>query len=483
MVDSGNLLAPGRFVNSAERYQRQVKARLLLEASVALGVDAMTVGDADFAFGKEFLVNEAARSKAPYLAANLVDATTGAPLFPSGKLVTLGNLKVGIIGVVPEALEVEGVTSLPPIPAAKEAARALQAQGAELIVALANGTFATLEQLGREVPGVEIIVSAGTRQMLEQPRVAGNALILEAGARGKHVGMLEVTRMAGASGWDTSMVGDSEKEKRARLKERVKALGERLQGGMEERERERVERQLTFYQQQLTALGPEPKANQVKTAHHVFKNALRPLSRDIPDDPDMVRRVQAALDVMNNPPPGGELPGAESAGATLTQGDGANSGASASAGLPVATGFGDLVGAEACASCHAEETKQWKTTGHARAYTSLEREKRHLDYQCFSCHIDGYFQPDGPKKPDAIGSLKHVGCESCHQGGKKHIQNPVAAPLPAKVPEKVCLECHTPEQTEGRFDYATYLPKVRHRSVGVAPAAGTGAVHGQGTSH
>lgn len=433
----------------------------------------MTVGDADFAFGKDFLLSEAARAKAPYVVANLVDATTQAPIFPSGKVVTLGNLKVGVLGVVSENLEVEGLKALPVIPAAQQAAQALKAEGAEVLVALANAPFATLEQLGREVPGLELIVSSGTRQMLAQPRVSGSALILEAGARGKHLGVLEVTRMAGASGWDTALAGDQDRERRERLKERVKDLGTRLQGSLDDRERERVQRQLTFYQQQLAGLGPEPRPNQVKTAHHTFKNELKPLSRDIPDDPDMVRRVQAALEVMNHPPPGGGLLGTElpAAGQVLVDG------AVGTATSAPAAGFGDLVGSQACASCHADQYKQWQSTGHARAYASLEREKRHLDYQCFSCHIDGYFLPEGPKKPDAIGGLKNVGCESCHLGGRQHILNPVAAPLPAQVPEKVCLQCHTPEQTEGRFDFATYLPKVVHKSAGAASAPKPTAGH------
>jgi hypothetical protein len=54
-----------------------------------------------------------------------------------------------------------------------------------------------------------------------------------------------------------------------------------------------------------------------------------------------------------------------------------------------------------------------------------------------------------------------VGCESCHGPSVQHVRaHDKKTGTLLKVPEPVCLECHTADQTNGEFDYVRYLKAV-----------------------
>ena len=120
------------------------------------------------------------------------------------------------------------------------------------------------------------------------------------------------------------------------------------------------------------------------------------------------------------------------------------------------------MGSGACAGCHTEQYAQWQTTPHAHAWQTLVDQKRHMDLDCFTCHVTGAFDPEGPQHPNQVGQLKNVGCESCHGPGRDHVGAPGPGQMVVNPPESTCTQCHDGAQDGGRFDYATYLPKVVH---------------------
>lgn len=129
-------------------------------------------------------------------------------------------------------------------------------------------------------------------------------------------------------------------------------------------------------------------------------------------------------------------------------------------------------GTVACGGCHAEALKFWQTTAHARAFATLKKAKRDRDPTCIGCHVTGYMRPGGTGDLRvATARLRDVGCEACHGPGLDHVAAQQAGSGPPKsgeksgqkseqiareVPESVCLGCHTPDQTNGDFDYAHY---------------------------
>ena len=146
---------------------------------------------------------------------------------------------------------------------------------------------------------------------------------------------------------------------------------------------------------------------------------------------------------------------------------------------------GRYVGAARCGTCHEDERQQWMMTKHAGAYKTLLDRHRHFQPKCISCHVVGYGTPHGYRLGAPEQTLANVQCEVCHGPGAAHAEAPAATNIRRQVPEKVCLECHTPDHSD-HFVYAERLPKVRHdyyeegmgpapKAKGDAPASKTGS--------
>ncbi|HKN46391.1 MAG TPA: multiheme c-type cytochrome [Candidatus Polarisedimenticolia bacterium] len=122
---------------------------------------------------------------------------------------------------------------------------------------------------------------------------------------------------------------------------------------------------------------------------------------------------------------------------------------------------GRYVGAAQCESCHAEEYAQWRRTKHGTAYKTLLDRHRHFQPKCVSCHVVGFGTPHGFKLGARTEALANVQCEICHGPGAVHVAAPARTNIQREVPERICLECHTPDHSD-HFVYQERLPKVRH---------------------
>ena len=112
----------------------------------------------------------------------------------------------------------------------------------------------------------------------------------------------------------------------------------------------------------------------------------------------------------------------------------------------------NYIGSQACQECHQKEFSQWSHSSHATAFNTLRTVGREYYPECVTCHVTGLGYESGYE----IGNperehLVDVGCETCHGPGKLHTYTPLKENIRGQVPEKVCLECHTPEHSPG-FD-------------------------------
>jgi formate-dependent nitrite reductase cytochrome c552 subunit len=106
-----------------------------------------------------------------------------------------------------------------------------------------------------------------------------------------------------------------------------------------------------------------------------------------------------------------------------------------------------FVGSKACANCHAEQYGNFRTHS-AKAKSDhgvrlmlpklTEEEQR----QCYECHTTGYGQPGGFISFEKTPDLGHVGCESCHGPGSKHVWTGDPADLAGRVSLETCRPCH-----------------------------------------
>lgn len=116
--------------------------------------------------------------------------------------------------------------------------------------------------------------------------------------------------------------------------------------------------------------------------------------------------------------------------------------------------FGDYVGYTACAQCHADVVKGWKTTPHANAFADLlhQGEEKQSVPGCVRCHVVAMDADGGFIDMDLTPELKDVQCENCHGPGRKHVASQDPADIVARPGEALCRTCHT-EGQDRNFDY------------------------------
>jgi Cytochrome c554 and c-prime len=197
-VDAGDLFPIGESELVARR------ARVLLASYARMGVDAMTVGERELAFGPGALSSLARAAGVPIVAANLVDHS-GALVFESDRMIEAGKALVGVFGIVDPAPEVSdawarqwGVTTRDPVAAARTAAASLRARGARLIVELFNGAGGARRagEIARVAGGVDVVVVGHSA-----PSGAGGSarrpLVVQAGGDADPMGRIDVRLRSG----------------------------------------------------------------------------------------------------------------------------------------------------------------------------------------------------------------------------------------------------------------------------------------------
>jgi hypothetical protein len=443
-------------VNARERVQRQIKAELLLDGVKLLGVDALGVGDGELAFGLPFLVDEARKRNLPYVSANLADRDSKL-LFPAARVVVRGELRLGITSVLSDQLHVAGGRVLPAVDSLRAAVRQLiDSDKVDLVVVLSHLGLGPDQQLPEQIEGIDLIFGGHSRSSQETPIIVGTTAIFQAGSRGKYLGQVTISLRDGGSGW-TDPAGRVQVEaQRAQLITQISDYDRKLAEltPQTEGQRSRLERVVSFSKRRLDALPVPPRGSGTR---HLLNSEKIPLDRGLQDHDEMAQLVDRALQRLG--------PEDKSALSGLDKG-GHDHDHAAHADRPVKPGareYGDFVGAEACRACHQKEHADWLATPHAQAYTALVKERRHFDLDCWSCHVTGAGQPGGPGSPYDVGPMRNVQCEACHGAGRKHISNPATDMVRVPV-EAHCKRCHDDEQTEGRFDYLQYLPRIDHKS-------------------
>ena len=464
-MDSGDLLWKSTSIPSRELDQRKLKASLLLEGMKALRLDALTPGEGDFVFGLEFLVEGAKQHGLPYVSANLRRADDS-ELFPAFRVVERAGLRIGITGVTAPAYIGQGLKSLPVEESVRDAVTRLGKEDVDLVVLLSHQGLEADKQLARVVEGVDVVFAAHDRRLHVQPEVVRDTAIFQAGSRGKYLGQVELRLAEGRSGWADPAGRTKAQRRKQSLERQLKRYRGQLEDHEDPRIRARAESSIARVERQLETIVVPPaddgSRNQV--------NGLQvPMGKDIGDEPEMKKLVDATLDQLGDTIDehaghghGGDHAGHGHGADHAGHGHGADHAhGGARSGTPAKQG--PYVGAGVCMGCHPSQYSDWSSTSHAHAWRTLVREKRHFDQDCWSCHATGANKPGGPAHPKEVGSMGNVQCEACHGPGRKHISAPSKFHMQKSPSEKLCLSCHTMEQTEGRFVFDEYLPKVDHK--------------------
>jgi hypothetical protein len=128
---------------------------------------------------------------------------------------------------------------------------------------------------------------------------------------------------------------------------------------------------------------------------------------------------------------------------------------------PAPAGESSYVGGAACAACHEEEDKFWRTTRHASAYQTLVKGNKEFNLECVGCHVTGYERPGGSTVTH-VSRLKDVRCEVCHGPGSRHAADPARRDLVTRTPRRtLCAsECHHPPHVKEDWSVEQAWPKI-----------------------
>lgn len=128
---------------------------------------------------------------------------------------------------------------------------------------------------------------------------------------------------------------------------------------------------------------------------------------------------------------------------------------------PASTETAGYIGAQACATCHADAYLKWTNTKHAHMSDSVLLHKTEFDSSCLQCHGSLRPQPAAPLTKDNLPRFASLQCEACHGQGSQHALKPMKGYGKVGDLKTACLSCHTP-QTSPKFDAQAAWQKIKH---------------------
>lgn len=193
VLDAGDTLHGMPIVNIS-------KGENALKVLEAAGYDFMTLGNHDFNYGQERLLQLRDLSKVEMISANVFNEK-GESLFTPYVIKEVGGLNVGIFGLTtPETSyktspdNVVGITFDDSIEISKKMVEELKDK-TDIIIALAHigldeSSVITSKQIAESVEGIDVIIDGHSHTVLEDGLLVNNTLIAQTGNYGQNLGFV-----------------------------------------------------------------------------------------------------------------------------------------------------------------------------------------------------------------------------------------------------------------------------------------------------
>jgi len=174
----------------------------IAELMKAAGYTAMALGNHEFNYGWERLIDLREIAGFPFLASNVT--LNGADFLDDTYMIDKGGVKIGLFGITTEATSysampdfVRGVTFSDPVLTAQTRSDYLREQGAVIIIALCHlgdtpydGTLST--ELAEKVPEIDVIIDGHSHSELPYGLDVNGVLIAQTGDHGNNLGKVTV---------------------------------------------------------------------------------------------------------------------------------------------------------------------------------------------------------------------------------------------------------------------------------------------------
>ena len=198
-IDGGNFLFESKDFPESLLVSRKMQAKALVKAHEKMGLEATVPGDKDFALGLEVYQELVGKSKIKVLAANLL--ADGKAIFPGSAIFEKKGadgkvVRIGVIGLVGEAIPYPApLTAEPRLPAFEREKAALAGKTDLLVVISHSGMEPDLE-FAKKVKGVALIVGGHSQSFTQEPVVENGIAIVQSSYRNQYIGVVPVETIA-----------------------------------------------------------------------------------------------------------------------------------------------------------------------------------------------------------------------------------------------------------------------------------------------
>lgn len=360
LLDGGALLFKTNSIARGHELQARITAEGIVNAYNTMGYAGVGVSSQDLASGLDFLLEMQKKSQFAWLSANIIDKTTGKPLFKPTISRQINGRRITILGLTDQL-----PANSPPLNDQTEirlwqdtlpAIIAKLGKEHDFLILLTNLPENICRKIAETYPAINLIINAKNSAISRPPLVMAKATTLVwTGNQGKYIGIMDIS-------W------------------------------LETGEKQEAIRQNPGGSNKLSAEASAPFFS--------YKNRFMAMSSSVPDHPAVHEIVSKTRELVNKP-----------------------TGAAAEDRKNENLGNRKFIGWLGCRKCHGEQTRRWQQSRHASSLLTLIENGQQFNLNCRPCHVTENNSKD-PKALDLPSETEAVGCESCHGPGGRHSDNP-----------------------------------------------------------
>lgn len=292
VLDAGNALFQVALDGSEPARK---KAEFIVKTMGDLKTTAMAVGLRDLNAGPAWLKEQAVKAKLPVLSANLMQDKKR--VFDASRVVSVGGVKVGLVGVGPKATfgQFPGLVGEPPVPAALAEAKKLKGK-VDLVVVLAALPYADALELARDGQGtVDLVLQSGDSRAGGPPQAFGNTFLVAGGERGRMLVRVDLDLSGNGPLVDAGAL-ERQKQTLALLDQQLTEAKRRKDAAKEPAQVKQFEEVVKSFEQRKAQVAKEVEGLQ-KVSGKTLATSLIMLESDVPSDPS----IKAEVDKLQPP--------------------------------------------------------------------------------------------------------------------------------------------------------------------------------------